>query len=107
VVAALLVTAPGASLAVAMVVALGATLAGIFPAVLGVAGSRFPAHSGTVFGILFTMALSGGMTLPWATGQAAAAWGLRPALGLVVLQFVAVLALQWFAMSGRFGDPRS
>jgi len=107
VVAALLVTAPGASLAVAMVVALGATLAGIFPAVLGVAGSRFPAHSGTVFGILFTMALSGGMTLPWATGQAAAAWGLRPALGLVVLQFVAVLALQWFAMSGRFEDPRS
>ena len=80
-VAALLVTASRPPLAVAMVVALGAALAGIFPAVLGVAASRFPAHSGTVFGLLFTMALTGGMTLPWVTGQAAAAWGLRPALG--------------------------
>jgi FHS family glucose/mannose:H+ symporter-like MFS transporter len=104
VVTALLVTASRPPLAVAMVVALGATLAGIFPAVLGVASSRFPAHSGTVFGILFTMALSGGMTLPWVTGQAAAAWGLRPALGLVVLQFLAVLALQWIVTAGR-GRP--
>jgi fucose permease len=103
-VTAVLVTAPGASLAVPMVVALGAALAGIFPAVLGIAGSRFPARSGTVFGILFTMALSGGMTLPWVTGQAAAAWGLRPALGLVVLQFLAVLALQGLVTAGR-GRP--
>jgi FHS family glucose/mannose:H+ symporter-like MFS transporter len=107
VVTAFLVTASGPPLAVASVVALGAALAGIFPAVLGVAGSRFPAHSGTVFGILFTMALCGGMTLPWVTGQAAAAWGLRPALGLVVLQFFAVLALQWLVTTGRFGRARS
>jgi membrane protein implicated in regulation of membrane protease activity len=40
------------------------------------------------------MALTGGMTLPWITGQAAAAWGLRPAFGVVALQFVAVLLLQ-------------
>ena len=99
----LLVTASGPPLAVAMVVALGAALAGIFPAVLGVAASRFPAHSGTVFGLLFTMALTGGMTLPWLTGQAAAAWGLRPALGLVILQFLAVFALQWRVMAGRGG----
>lgn len=102
--AALLVTASGPRLAVATVVCLGATLAGIFPAVLGVAGSRFPAHSGTVFGILFTMALAGGMTLPWVTGQAAAAWGLRPALGLVVLQFLAVFGLQAVVTAGR-GRP--
>jgi fucose permease len=100
-VTALLVTATGSLLAVAMLVVLGVALAGIFPAVLGVAGSRYPAHSGTVFGILFTMALSGGMTLPWITGQAAAAWGLRKALGLVVLQFLAVLALQWLVTAGR------
>jgi fucose permease len=102
----LLVTASRPSLAVALVLVLGATLAGIFPAVLGVAGSRFPAHSGTVFGLLFTMALTGGMTLPWVTGQAAAAWGLRPALGLVVAQFLAVFALQWLVTAGR-GRPGS
>jgi fucose permease len=101
VVMALLLTASAPFPAVAMVVLLGAALAGIFPAVLGVAGSRYPAHSGTVFGILFTMALSGGMTLPWVTGQAAAAWGLRRALGLVVLQFLAVLALQGLVTAGR------
>jgi fucose permease len=106
VVAALLVTASGPRLAVAMVISLGATLAGIFPTVLAVAGSRFPAHSGTVFGILFTMALSGGMTLPWVTGQAAAAWGLRPALGLVVLQLLAVLGLQVIVTAGR-GRPET
>jgi len=88
------------------VISLGATLAGIFPTVLAVAGSRFPAHSGTVFGILFTMALSGGMTLPWVTGQAAAAWGLRPALGLVVLQLLAVLGLQVIVTAGR-GRPET
>jgi fucose permease len=107
VITALLVTASGPPLGVAMVVALGAALAGIFPAVLGVAGSRFPAHSGTVFGLMFTMALTGGMTLPWLTGQAAAAWGLRPALGLVVLQFLAVFALQSVVATGRFGRVRS
>ena len=103
VVTALLVTASRPPLAAAMVVVLGAMLAGIFPAVLGVAASHFPAHSGTVFGLLFTMALTGGMTLPWVTGQAAAAWGLRPALGLVALQFLAVFALQWLVIAARGG----
>ncbi len=97
----LLVTATRPPLAVAMTVAIGATLAGVFPTVLGIAGARFPAHSGTVFGLLFTMALAGGMTLPWATGQVASAWGLRPALGLVVVQFLAIFALQWLAVGRR------
>jgi len=43
------------------------------------------------------------MTLPWVTGQAAAAWGLRPALGLVALQFLAVFALQWLVTAARGG----
>jgi fucose permease len=99
---ALLTSATRPALAVAMTVAVGATLAGIFPTVLAVAGARFPAHSGTVFGLLFTMALAGGMTLPWVTGQLAAAWGLRPALGLVVVQFLAIATLQG-ALAGRRG----
>jgi hypothetical protein len=54
------------------------------------------------------MALAGGMTLPWVTGQAAAAWGLRPALGLVVVQFLAVLVLQRLAaaIGGRLNAGR-
>ena len=103
----LLVTATRPALAVAMVVALGAALAGIFPAVLATAAARFPAHSGTVFGILFTMALAGGMTLPWLTGQLAARRGLRAALALAALQFLAVAALQLALRAGPAGRPRA
>lgn len=102
---ALLAAAGSAPVAVALTVALGAALAPVFPAALGVAGSRFPGHSGTVFGLLFTMALMGGMTLPWLTGQVAAAFGLRPALGLVAVQFAAVAGLQWVARA-RAGSGR-
>ena len=103
----LLVTTTRPALAVAMVVVLGAALSGIFPAALAAAAARFPAHSGTVFGILFTMALAGGMTLPWLTGQLAARHGLRAALGLVALQFLAVAALQLAVRAGSAGRPRA
>jgi fucose permease len=98
---AVLVTTSRPAVAVAMVVLLGATLAGIYPAVLGTAAASFPRHSGTVFGVLFTMALVGGMTLPWVTGQVAAATSLRVALAIVVLQFLAVAILQWSITAGR------
>jgi len=94
-------------LAIAMAVAVGATLAPIFPAVLGVAAARFPARSGTVFGLLFTMALAGGMTLPWLTGQLAARHGLRLAVGLASLQFLAVAALQLAAVRAGSAGRRS
>ena len=95
--AAALVTTSRPAVAQGAVVALGATLAGVFPSVLAAASGRYPEHSGTVFGVLFTMALCGGMSLPWVTGQAALAWGLRTALGLVSLQFLAVCLLQALA----------
>jgi FHS family glucose/mannose:H+ symporter-like MFS transporter len=101
----LLAAAPGPALAVTAVVMTGAALAGIFPTVLGIAGGRFASHSGTVFGILFTMALSGGMTIPWLTGLVATRVGLRLALGLTVAQFLAVFVIQ--AAVGRIGHrPR-
>jgi fucose permease len=71
----------------------GASMAGIFPTLLGVAGARFQRHSGTVFGILFTMALTGGMLLPWLSGQLAARFGLRTVFVLVSGCFVGIAAL--------------
>jgi fucose permease len=85
------------AVAAAAVVLTGAALAGIFPTVLGIAGAQFAAHTGTVFGILFTTALTGGMSLPWLAGQVAAAHGLRSALSLVIAQFLAVAGLQVLA----------
>jgi len=72
----------------------GFSLAGIFPTVLGMAGARFREHSGTVFGILFTVALTGGMTLPWLSGQLAQAAGLRWVPALVAVDFLAIILLQ-------------
>ena len=81
------------ALSVVAVVWIGAGLAGIFPTALGMVGARYPAFTGTVFGLLLTAALSGGMLLPWLTGRIGEAHGLRPALGVVAAQFLVIAAL--------------
>jgi fucose permease len=79
-----------APVATAGIVLTAAALAGIFPTVLGLAGTAFPDRSGTVFGILFTIGLTGGMTIPWLAGQLADSAGLRTVLALVAANFLAV-----------------
>jgi MFS transporter, FHS family, glucose/mannose:H+ symporter len=85
-----LALAPTPAVGVAASVVMGAALAGTFPTVLGMAGGRFEQHSGTVFGILFTLALSGGMTIPWIAGHLADAAGVRAVFLLAAGNFVAV-----------------
>ncbi len=76
------------------VILLGLSIATIFPTVLGLAGSRYASHSGTVFGILIGIALTGGMTMPWLLGRIADSFDIRRALFLVVLNALAIFALQ-------------
>jgi FHS family glucose/mannose:H+ symporter-like MFS transporter len=73
------------------VIALGFSISGIFPTVLGVAGTWFRDASGTVFGLLFTVALTGGMLAPWLAGRAAEAGGLRWGLSLLPAAFAAIV----------------
>ena len=80
-------------IAIAALLITGFALAGIFPTVLGVAGSVFRDRSGTVFGILFTVALTGGMTMPWLAGHLAASAGLRAVFVLAAGNFVAIALL--------------
>ncbi|MGE5813413.1 MAG: MFS transporter [Acidobacteriota bacterium] len=82
--------APSGTLATLGIVLTGLALAGVFPSVLGFAGARFSEHSGTVFGILFTIALCGGMTIPWAAGWLAEAFGLRWVFVFAAVNFAAV-----------------
>jgi fucose permease len=86
--AALTAAAPNAGVAAAGVLIAGVALAGVYPTVLGLAGNAFSRHSGTVFGILFTVALVGGMTLPWVAGHLAAVYTLRAVFVLVAVSFV-------------------
>jgi MFS transporter, FHS family, glucose/mannose:H+ symporter len=71
----------------------GWSLAGIYPTVLGIVGARFQAHSGTVFGMLFAIALTGGMMVPWVSGQIAGGLGLRWVFGLLACSFTGILVL--------------
>lgn len=97
--------APSAAVAAAGVVITGLALAGTFPTVLGIAGAEFREHSGTVFGVLFTVALTGGMTMPWLAGHLAAAAGLRPVFLLVAAAFLAIAALGAVAQRCRRDSP--
>jgi fucose permease len=94
---AVLASAQRPAVAVAATVFVGGTLSGIFTTALGIVGARYAAFTGTVFGLLFTAALSGGTTLPWIAGLVAEAHGLRAALWLVAASFLAVAGLQWAA----------
>lgn len=95
-------TAPNPWIACLASLSAGASMAGIFPTMLGVAGAQFPQHSGTVFGILFTMALMGGMLMPWTAGQVAAQWGLRSVFFLLTCAFLAISGLsRWIARRSR------
>lgn len=84
--------ASSAPVAIAGMIVTGFALAGIFPTVLGMAGGAFAAHSGTVFGILFTVALTGGMTMPWIAGHLAEAAGLRAVFVMGGVSFLVIAA---------------
>ena len=88
-----LATSTLALAAVAGTVLTGVAMAGIFPSVLGITGAKFRDHSGTVFGVLFTIALCGGMTIPWLGGHLADAAGLRWVFVLAAVNFGAIAAL--------------
>ena len=54
----------------------------IFPTALAIAGDRYSAVAGTVFGLLFSIALVGGMTFPWAVGHVSQRFTIR--IGMIV-----------------------
>jgi fucose permease len=92
-----LLPAAGTLTPTAVIIALiGFAMASIFPIVLGLAAARDPARSGTVVGVLLTVALSGGMSWPWIAGQVGASWGLRAvalqaAAGFTCITMIAVI----------------
>ncbi len=99
--------APSPAVAAFAIVLSGWSLAGIFPTALGIAGARFHSHSGTVFGILFAVALSGGMILPWLAGQIGGSAGLRWSFGLIAASFAVILGLSRLARRAEAGTNSS
>lgn len=67
---------------VAGVLLIGLSYAGVFPTALAIAGDTYRKMTGTVFGLLFAIALVGGMSFPWAVGQISQRLGVH--YGMVV-----------------------
>ena len=92
---ALLLSARSLTLLFAGTALIGLSYGPIFPTTLAIAGDRYSERAGTVFGLLFSIALVGGMLFPWALGQVSDRVGVRvgmivPALGaagIVMLSF--------------------
>jgi fucose permease len=89
--------APNLAVAAFGILICGWSLAGVYPTSLGIAGDRFQSYSGTVFGILFAIALAGGMIFPLLAGQVGATAGLRWVFGMIAAAFAAILGLSRIA----------
>jgi MFS transporter, FHS family, glucose/mannose:H+ symporter len=89
---ALLLSARDVPVAALGVFLLGAGFAATFPVVLAFVGDRYATLSGTAFSIVFVMALTGGMILPYITGVLGGARGLRTSF-LIVPAALVVIAL--------------
>jgi MFS transporter, FHS family, glucose/mannose:H+ symporter len=72
----------------------GLSISPIFPCVLGYVAARFPGLSGTVFGVLMSIALIGGMVLPLLAGYIVGRSGAGGGLLTAAVGFVAVFVLQ-------------
>jgi len=81
--AALLLTTHSVPIAALGVFSLGVGFAAMFPTVLGFVGTRFAALSGTAFSAAITMALFGGMSLPYTAGLLGERFGMRGSLLIV------------------------
>lgn len=101
----MLMLARGPLLAGIAVLTIGFCAAAIFPTTLGLAAARFEKHSGSVFGILISVALLGGMTLPWLLGHLAAMFTLRLALLVVIVDALGIVTTA-FLWSSREAAAR-
>ena len=72
-----------------------------FPTVLGMVADRYAALSGTAFGVVMVMALTGGMSLPFVTGLIGGAHGLRAALAVVPCALVLLVGVLTAAQARR------
>lgn len=74
---------------------IGLSYGPIFPTALAIAGDRYT-NTGTVFGLLFSVALVGGMISPWTVGQMSQQFGVRtgmivPLIGAVGICVIAAV----------------
>ena len=99
--AALLIAAESLLMLTIGAIVLGISYAGVFPTVLGIAGDAYQRMAGTVFGLLFAIALLGGMSFPFAMGLIANARDVRVGMLVPLFGAVGICAMAWRIKKGR------
>jgi len=80
---------------------LGISYASVFPTVLGIAGDAYPKMAGSVFGLLFAIALVGGMTFPFGMGLIANVADVRVGMLVPLFGAMGICAMAWRIKKGR------
>lgn len=99
--AGILLTSRSEVMLVAGVLVIGLSYAGVFPTTLAIAGDAYQNLAGTVFGLLFALALLGGMSFPWAVGFVSQALGVRYGMAVPLLGAAAICVLAWKVLITR------
>jgi MFS transporter, FHS family, glucose/mannose:H+ symporter len=81
------------------VLLIGVSYSGIFPTVLAIAGDNYRKLVGTVFGLLFSIALVGGMSFPWLVGHVSQVWGVRYGMIVPLVGAAVICILAWKLLS--------
>jgi MFS transporter, FHS family, glucose/mannose:H+ symporter len=98
---AVLLSARSLILLVAGTALIGLSYGPIFPTTLAIAGDRYSQRAGTVFGLLFSIALIGGMTFPWALGEISQRVSVRAGMIVPGLGAVGVVGLSLAVFLGE------
>jgi len=83
---------------------IGLSYGPIFPTALAIAGDRYWQRAGTVFGLLFSIALIGGMVLPSTVGQVSQRVSVRAGMIVPSLGAVGIIVL---SLAVFFGERKS
>jgi len=83
------------------VLIIGFSYAGVFPTALAIAGDQYRKFAGTIFGLLFGIALLGGMSFPWLVGHLSQSWGVRYGMIVPLAGAALICALSWRMLSAQ------
>lgn len=82
-------------------IVLGISYASVFPTALGIAGDAYQKMAGTVFGLLFAIALLGGMSFPFVMGVLADVADVRVGMLVPLFGAMGICGMAWRIKKGR------
>ena len=80
---------------------IGLSYGPVFPTTLAIAGDRYSQRAGTVFGLMFSIALVGGMMFPWAVGQISQQVSVRAGMIVPAVGAIGIVGLSLAVFFGK------